>query len=438
MKEDIFPMNGKERQRKAIVEAVKNKHFTMTEAAERLQLSKRQLRRILRRYETIGDRSLVHGHRGKKSNHTGDVRLKTLVLGLYQTTYKGFGPTLAAEKITEEGHSILAETLRLWLKAAGLWEERRKRSCYRQQRKRREQFGDLLQLDGSFHHWFGEAYPTACLMNLVDDATGITMAFLEKEETTEAAMKLLKKWIKRYGVPKSIYVDLKTVYVSPKTRSLNDEQNGLTGAFTHFSNACTKLGIKIIKAYSPQAKGRVERKHAVFQDRFVKELQLKNIKTISEANALLENSFLNHINKKFAKLPVDSQDAHCHANLFGDLNQIFCWEYRRQVQNDWTIRFEGKCYQIKKTSPLNVRPKQNVIVRQHLDGTLSLWYGEQRLAHEEIDYKPRSAAYIKRGYDSAALSKIARENKHKSPWNQFNPAWLKFKRTLENKHSEVL
>jgi transposase len=268
MKEDILIMNSTERQRKAMVEAIRNKHFTLVEAGERLDITQRQMRRILRRFEKEGDKGLVHRHRGKASNHACEPKLKTIIVELYRTKYLGFGPTLAAEKITEEDrHPILAETLRLWLKAENLWDERRKRSGYRKQRKRREQFGDLLQLDGSFHHWFGDNYATACLMDLVDDATGTTMALLDEQETTEAAMKLLMQWIKRYGIPKSIYVDLKTVYISPKTLKLNDELNEITAAFTHFSKACYKLGIKIIKAYSPQAKGRVERKHAVFQDR---------------------------------------------------------------------------------------------------------------------------------------------------------------------------
>lgn len=437
MKGDILLMSSKERQRKAMVEAIRNKHFTLVEAAERLGIGERQMRRILRRYEQEGDKGLIHRHRGKASNHTYDFKLKTLILELYRARYMGFGPTLAAEKITEEGHVVVAETLRLWLKTEGLWDERRKRSSYRKQRKRREQFGDLLQLDGSFHHWFGEDYPTACLMNLVDDATGTTMALMDKEETTEAAMKLLMQWIKRYGVPKSIYVDLKTVYVSPKTLKHNDEQNELTVAFTHFSKACAKLGIKIIKAYSPQAKGRVERKHAVFQDRFVKELQLKNLKTIHDANVLLSHHFLNNINKKFAKQPLDSHNAHRDVRIFGDLKQIFCWEYTRQVQNDWTIRFENRCYQIQKNTLVRVKAKQNIIVRQHLDEMISLWYGDHSLSFEETEYKPQAETKIKMGCDPVAISNIARANKHKSPWSQFNPRWLS-KKKVANKQSEIL
>jgi hypothetical protein len=438
MGEDLLLMNNKERQRKAILEAVKNKHFTLPEAAERMHISLRQTRRLLRCYEEEGDKALVHGHRGKPSNHRGNMELKTLVIALYQAKYRGFGPTLAAEKLTEEGHAILAETLRLWLKAAGLWEERRKRKAYRQQRKRREQFGELLQLDGSFHHWFGKECPTACLMNLVDDATGTTMALLAEEETTEAAMILLQQWIKRYGVPKSIYVDLKTVYVSPKTLSSHNEgPNGLPAAFTHFSKACDKLGIKIIKAYSPQAKGRVERKHAVFQDRFVKELQLKNIKNIEEANALLENYFLVHINKKFAKPPMNACNAHRKAKIFGDLKQIFCWEQTRQVQNDWTISFENKCYQIQKNTSVKIKAKQRIIVRQHLDDTLSLWYEGHSLTFEQIEYVPKLIPQRK-GRDLIAISKMATANKHKSPWAQFNTTWLANKKKVANQQPGAL
>jgi len=432
MKEDILLMNGKERQRKSIIDGVQNRHFTLLEAAERLLVSQRQMRRILRRYEAEGDKGLIHRHRGKRSNHACNFNFKKTILGLYQTKYRGFGPTLAAEKITEEDKQpISPETLRLWLKSEGLWDEKRKRSSYRKQRKRREQFGDLLQLDGSFHHWFGEDYPTACLMNLVDDATGTTMALFDKEETTEAAMRVLQQWIERYGVPKSIYVDLKTVYVSPKTFKHNDLEEGITAAFTHFSKACAKLGIKIIKAYSPQAKGRVERKHAVFQDRFVKELQLRNIKDIPGANALLKTYFLNHINKKFSKMPANEKNAHRDAKLFGDLKQIFCWEYTRQVQNDWTIRFDNKCYQIQKNTLLKLKAKQTITVRQHLNCSLSLWFNSNKLAYVETDFKPATAR-LKTGYDSVAQSKNSKRNRHKSPWSQFNPRWLKQK-TMVNK-----
>lgn len=437
MKEDMLLMNAKERQRKALLEAVKNKQMTLVAASERMQLSVRQARRILRGYEQRGDKSLMHRSRGKRSNHAQNPKLKTLVLELYRTRYAGFGPTFAAEKLQEEGHPVIPETLRLWLKENGLWDEKRKRIVYRKQRKRKARFGEMLQLDGSFHLWFGNDLPMTCLMNLVDDATGTTLALMAEQETTEAAMTLLWQWIERYGVPQAIYVDLKTVYVSPKSWKINPDDNpeASLSAFTHFSNACKKLGIKIIRAHSPQAKGRVERKHAVFQDRFVKELYLKNIKTLEKANTFLQSTFLPGLNLKFAKPAEDLQNGHRPLAPIEDLNQIFCWDEERQVQNDWTVRFEGKHYQLLKTK--GVRAKQKIVVREHLDGALSLWRENQRLGYEEIPLKitlPRE----KRGYDAVQKSRIAKKNKHKSPWNQFTPGWLQYSKKMDYRPNTVL
>ena len=203
--------------------------------------------------------------------------------------------------------------------------------------------------------------------------------------------------------------------------------DGSSPGFTHFSRACAKLGIKIIKAYSPQAKGRVERKHAVFQDRFVKELALKGFKTIEQANELLACHFLKSINDKYAKLAASPEEGHRKADLFGDLSQIFCWDYSRQLQNDWTISFRQHCYQIQKNARLKLQAKQSILVRQHLDGTVSLWKDEQRLVYEEIAYS-KPPAKIKKGPDLQARSQLSRAHKQNTPWSQFNPSWLSSKK----------
>jgi len=424
MQEELLLMSSRERERKAIVEAVKQGHFTVKEAAKRMGVTPRQARRILRCYEQLGDRGLIHGHRGKPSNHQLKASLKQAVLGLYQTKYIGFGPTLAVEKLELEGYTLSAETLRLWLKKAGLWDKKRQRDPYRKRREPRACFGELLQMDGSFHHWFGESQPTACLMNLVDDATGTTLSLIDKEETTEAAMRLLMKWIERYGIPKAIYVDLKTVYVSPKTYK-HTEEDEITQAFTHFSKACDKLGMEVIKAYSPQAKGRVERKHAVFQDRFVKELALQNMTTIANANKLLEKGFVDDLNCKFARTPKSLDNAHRPSPKKHELHQIFCWEYQRKVQNDWVVQFQTKYYQLDKSLAGHVKPKQAVIVRQHLDGSVSLWRGNQQLDYQIIAHRDKPKPFLKKGYDTYAMGQRARQNKHKSPWSKFNPSWIK-------------
>jgi hypothetical protein len=261
-------------------------------------------------------------------------------------------------------------------------------------------------------------------MNLVDDATGTTLSLLSEEETTEAAMLLLKKWIERYGVPNELYVDLKNVYVLPNTQQAGEDIE--SEVLTHFGRACEKLGIKIIKAYSPQAKDRVERNHAVYQDRFVKELKLQDIKTLDEANALLMNGFIDELNRKFAKPPQSEVNAHQDVKSYGDLAQIFCWEYGRVVQQDWTVRFLNQHYQIGEMKPLLIRPRQSVIVRRHLDGSVTLWNKGQQLPATKIQQHTVIEKILpeKKGYNSQQLSQNSRKNKSKTPWSQFNPGWF--------------
>lgn len=425
MKGERLAMSKKERDRKVILCGVKEGKLTLVEASKKLSVSYRQIKRIYKRYSTEGDAGLIHGNCGAKSHNAYDESDKKEVLNLYRERYEGFGPVLACEKLLKEGYQLSDETLRLWLIAEGLWERKRKRKGYRQRRLRRACFGELLQLDGSHHRWFGEGTSAHCLMNLVDDATGTTLSLLSEQETTEAAFQLLQKWVERYGIPSEIYVDLKTVYVSAKTKRGAEEIHEVNGAFTHFSRACEKLGIRIIKAYSPQAKGRVERNHAVYQDRFVKELKLEGITSLDEANALLESGFIEELNRRFSKAPQSEIDAHREVKSYGDLSQIFCWEYTRVVQQDWTVRFLTRHYQIKETRPLKVRPRQVVTVRQHLDGTVTLWHKEESLPSEQID-TPRMVKALKekKGYDAIQISRNARKNKDKTPWGLYNPGWL--------------
>jgi hypothetical protein len=427
MGKDRLAMSIKERNRKVFLDAVKEGQYTLVEASKKLSLSYRQTKRIYARYQLKGDQGLIHGSCGKASHNAYSNEFREKVLNLYRIKYEGFGPVLACEKLAKEGYHFSDESLRTWLIEEGLWDRKRKRSPYRKSRERRACFGELLQLDGSFHQWFGEDKPRACLMNLIDDATGKTLSLLSQEETTEAAMVLLKKWIERYGVPSAIYVDLKTVYVSPK-RGETEGEEGLEfkEGFTHFSAACKKLGIRIIKAYSPQAKGRVERNHAVYQDRFVKELRLESIKTIAEGNTLLESSFVAELNEKFAKVPRSDIDAHRDPKAYGSLDQIFCWEYTRVVQQDWTIRFLKGCYQIENMKPLVVRPKNKITVRQHLDGSITLWFKEKRLPASKIELQAQiKIEKQKVGYDSLLRSKNATKNKVKTSFNYGDPGLIK-------------
>lgn len=355
---DKLIMRKKERERKVILFGYEEGRYTLVEAAERMEVSYRQAKRIWCRYRKENDAGLVHKSRGKPSKNAIDEKTKKIILNLYQEKYNGFGATFAVEKLEEyDNYKLSDETLRQWLKSANLWVTRRKRKSYRQYRERRACFGELLQIDGSIHRWFGQEDEHSCLLDIVDDATGKTFALLDEGETTLILLKSLKRWVELYGVPEAVYVDLKNVYVSPSGLKSNpeEEENKKQDSWSVFEQVCHRLNIKIIKAYSAQAKGRVERKHAVFQDRFVKELKLRNIKNIKEANKYLENVFLDSINKKFSIEPRDSKDYHRDAKYYDDLDQIFCWEYQRSVKNDWTLQFKNKYYQIGKTQLMRTR-----------------------------------------------------------------------------------
>jgi transposase len=422
---DRLIMSKKERQRKALLEGIKMGNITLREASKRMQVSYRQSKRIWKRYREEEDAGLVHRSRGKPSSHAYTPDFKAGVLSAYQERYQGYGCRFAAEKLLEyEGLSVDEETLRLWLKSAGLWAARRQRLTHRKQRPRRQRFGEMLQIDGSDHEWFGVGKGRSCLLNMVDDATGFTLAQLDEGETTAVLLSTLKTWVERYGIPKSVYVDLKTVYLSPKGRKWSEDNEEVRAHFSVFERVCERLGIEIIEAYSPQAKGRVERKHQVFQDRFVKELALRKIRTLSGANDFLGESFLAEINEKFAQAPADAGDGHHSSEPYGDLNQIFCWEYQRSMKHDWTIQFEKKCYQLERQEEVRIKPKQRVLVRKHLDGHLSIWHKENRLMVTEIERTAR-VGRVKTGYDGAKRGEHSRCNKWKTPWSQYNPHWLK-------------
>ena len=403
-------MSEKERIRKAVFEMVKLGHLTLTKAAKQAGLSYRQAKRLYKRYKEEGDAALVHKHRGRISNRKHPQQEE--IIARYLERYAGFGPTLAAEYLEEDKLQIDHETLRLLLLSKGLWSKQRKRSPYRQQRESRAQFGELVQIDGSIHDWLEEGRHR-CLLNMVDDATSKTHAYMESGETTRCVFRVMWEWIERYGIPLAFYVDLKTVYVSPKDYT-----------FSHIEKACKKLGIRIIKAYSPQAKGRVERSHGVYQDRFVKELRLKKIKTIEGANNILKNGFIDKLNKKFEKPARNNLSAHRPLDNI-DLNQILCWEYERQVRNDWTFSFMSDCYQIERESSHIVKPRAKLCVRRHLDGSTTAWYNDIELRLKKLDRRPETLSEQKAAVIPLSANAAGRRHSRYSPWRRFNTRWLK-------------
>jgi transposase len=377
-------MGTKELTRGKLMAMVSEKKITLKEAASRLGISYRQAKRIKSDYQKDGDEGLLHGNQGKASNRAIEAEVKAQILSTYRERYPDFGPTFAAEKLEEvEGLKVSSETLRQWLVKEGLWQRKRKRSEHRSRRDRRPSFGDLVQFDGSHHDWFEGRRMKCCLINMVDDATGKTLSMLFEQETTEGAMRTLWAWIGLYGLPKALYCDKKNAFVLTREPTEDEIKRGITKPKSHFGKACEKLGIEVIAANSPQAKGRVERNHGVYQDRFVKELRLAGISTIEAANKFLFKTYLPKINAKFEVAPADSADG--HAPLLGvDLREIFVFEHTRSVSNDYVVKFECAQFQILKENKITPRPKDKVVIRIRLDGSKDIYWQGKRLKTKEI------------------------------------------------------
>ena len=379
-------MSRKDCRKMQVLSRVKDGLITVVEAAKLLKLSYRQTKRLWKRYRNGGAKAILHRARGRSSNNHLDPELKTRVVDLYREKYLGFGPTLAVEKLTEEDQLpvISRETLRLWLLEAGLWQRHRRHRPYRKRREPRHCFGELVQLDGSHHPWFGDERGFSCLMNMVDDATGTTLAIMFEEETTEAAMRVLWAWIEKYGVPLALYCDLKSVYLSGREPTVEEQLAGVTPK-TAFGRACEKLGIQIISAYSPQAKGRVERNHGVYQDRFVKELRLRGATTVAEANMILKGGFSDKLNAKFSRPPLDVEDRHVALGGAEDLREVFCFEETRSVSHDWVVRNDNHFYQLSRGKEGMPRAGSKITVRTWLDGSAHILHKGRRLPFKELD-----------------------------------------------------
>jgi transposase len=391
-------MSRKERESLVVMERVRRKEMKLAEAAQMLGITYRQSRRRYQRYRERGALGLVHRSRGARSNRALSEETRKEIVEHYRGRYEGFGPVLFAEKLLS-AHEIKVdhETLRRLLVKEGLWLVTRKRKKrHKAWIERRGHFGEMVQMDGSHHLWFEERGDAkrCCLMVMIDDATGIRMSLLAEGETTEAAMRLLWMWIKRYGVPKCLYTDKKNVYVPSEKDQENARLEGRE-VLTQFGKACSKLGIKIVRAHSPQAKGRVERSNAVYQDRLVKELRLEQISEIDKANDLLQGGFDQDLNRRFAVEAREKADFHRPACLY-DLPGIFCIEQERTLSVNWTLSFETSVYQIKAGSANYSPARTQIQVRRYLDGELHMFYRGNEVSFEEIDpEKNKKKKFIK-------------------------------------------
>ena len=368
MREERIELSQRERDRLKGLHEVQRRQLRQREAAERLGLSVRQVRRLLRRVKREGDGGVIHGLRGRPSNRKIPRAVRGRILAEVQRRYRDFGPTLASEHLARQGLGVSRETLRQWMIEAGLWSPRRQRvEAVHVWRERRAAFGELVMLDSSPFRWLEERGPKLQLIAMIDDATSRFQGRFVEHDSTEENLRTLEDWLRRCGRPVALYTDQNSLFYTTRHTALGEQLEGQP-ARTQFGRALGELGIEWIAAHSPQAKGRIERLFGTLQDRLVKEMRLAGVRTIEQANRFLHEEFVPFWEQRFTVAPRQSQDAHRPLRRAHRLEQILSVREARSVANDYTVRWQGQRWAIPR---VEVRPGlrgARVAVERRLDG----------------------------------------------------------------------
>jgi DNA-binding CsgD family transcriptional regulator len=359
-----------------VLAAVRAGQRTQVEAARLLGITSRHVRRLLRKIQDQGDAALAHGLRGQPSNRQAMADLRRRVLHAYRADFHDFGPTLACEKLADCGLHVSRETLRRWLIQEDLWQPRQRRDVHRRRRARRACFGELVQMDTSIHDWTEGGEPMV-LVNMIDDATSRVLSGFYQGETVEAHFDLLGQWLQRYGRPVALYTDRDSIF------EYHSKGRGDPEGLTQFGRALQELGIALILARSPQAKGRVERFFQTAQDRWVKEMRLAGVKTRPQANELARLLLIPQFNRRFTVTPASPSDAHRPLGPGHNLGAILSIQHHRVVANDYTVRFQNRIYQVGKPVYPGLR-QGRVVIELRLDGTMAIRFGDKYLKYQEV------------------------------------------------------
>ncbi len=374
-------MSDKEIQRLAVLQDVRDHRITQVRAAEILNLSTRQITRLLQKLNQDGVSSMSHASRGQPGHHRHDDLLKSKFLSIISEHLLGFGPTLAHEKLSSMFDlNIPVETLRRWMTANDLWIPRSKRlKRPYQPRYNRDCFGELIQIDGSYHDWFEGRAAKCCLLVYIDDATGklLHLRFCEAE-TTFDYMLSTRAYIEQYGKPLAFYSDKHSVF-RVNQKSSQDSK------ITQFGRILNELKIDIIFANSPQAKGRVERANRTLQDRLIKEMRLEGISSIAEANAWLP-CFIEQFNQKFAKCARNSKNLHRPlTESDAELEDIFTWQETRKVTKNLTLTYDKYIYLLEPTELNHKLVEQYISFLEYPDGTVAIMHDGRKINYSLFD-----------------------------------------------------
>lgn len=381
--EDRIVMSARELRRVHVIRQVLEKQLPQGKAGEALGLTTRQIRRLLQRMRAEGDRGLAHRGRGKPSNRRIREPVKATVLRLYETRYGDFGPTLAVKQLAERhGITLSAETLRRWLCARGIDHFTRRKRPHRAWRLRRAHRGELVQLDGSHHDWLEGRGPRCVLMAYIDDASSRVFARFYEYEGTLPALDSFQRYVKRYGIPLAVYADKHTTYRSPAEPTVEEQLAGVKPT-SQFGRALADLGVELIPAHSPQAKGRIERLFHTLQDRLIKEMRVAGIATLADANRVLP-AWLAQYNRRFAVQPAQATDLHRPLPAGTDVRAVLAVKTRRVLRRDWTVAHGGQLYQIHDRLRAT-----HVLIEERVEGTLRILHHDRPLTYQLLSARPR-------------------------------------------------
>lgn len=408
-REDRVVMSGSELRRVHVIRQVVEQQLTQREAGEALGLTVRQIRRLSHRQRADGDGGLAHRGRGKPSNRQKPAAFKQQVLQLYTRHYGDFGPTLAVEQLaTRHGLTLSDETLRRWLRAQGIEHFTRRPRPHRTWRARRAHRGELVQLDGSHHDWFEGRGPRCVLMAYIDDASSRVFARFYEYEGTWSALDSFQRYIKQCGIPLAVYADKHTTDRSPAEPTVEEQLAGVAPT-SQFGRALRDLGVELIPAHSPQAKGRIERLFHTLQDRLIKEMRLAGIATLAAANRFLP-AWLAQYNRRFTVPPAHATDLHRALPAGTDVRAVLALKTHRVLRRDRTVAHGGQLYQI-----LDRVRATHVVVEERVDGTLRLLHQNRPLVYQPILRRPRPAVMPRPARRPRPLVKPPATH----PWNRF-------------------
>lgn len=395
---------------------------TQLEAARILRLSDRQVRRLCLRVRDRGARGVLHGLQGRPSNHQLPPDLLERALNaLHDPLWEGFGPTFARDKLRKRWGIILSEgTVRRLMTLAGLWASRRHKTKHRAWRERRPRLGMLVQLDGSDHDWFEGRAPRCVLLIYIDDATSRILygEFVEVENTI-ILMRSTRHYLRLRGRPIAFYVDKDSIYKTNRHATIEEELRE-EYPMTQFTRAMSELGIEVIAANSPQAKGRVERGFDTHQDRLVKELRLRGISGMEEANDYLWKSYIPEHNKRCAVAPAQPGDAHRPLLSSHNLDEILSQRTQRSIARDFTVRHDNKFFQLLERQPVRLRPNDKIIVERRLDGSIHLKAKGRLLNFKRLPGRPRSLSACPEAAAQAVALGKPRTPRQRRPWRLYS------------------